>query len=483
MPLVLYNTFSKKEEIFVPKEKNVVRMYTCGPTVYGRPHIGNYSSFLLADLLRRWFEVNGYEVIHAKNITDVGHLLHDAESGDDKIEAEAKRTKKHPLEIAEEYTKMYFEDELALGFLEPKYRPRATEYVPHMKVMIEGLLQKGIAYETDDGIYYSVEKFPAYGKLSGNTLEGISSGARVHVNEKKKHPADFALWKFCVGENAHHVLRWASPGKNLVEGFPGWHIECSAMSGELLGNEIDVHTGGEDNIFPHHECEIAQTEAFYEHHPFVRAWVHRRRIDLAVTAENGKIEKMSKSLGNVLSVPDIVNEGYEPLDLRFLLLSIHYRTRLKFSWKGMEDAKKARRKIMEWMKELETFLVNDDGVSAADVSVWSEKFSEAMNADLNTPAALAVVFDLLSWSRNQKAFSVPGMESLKAFREQVRHTFGCFDATTEDVVPNAVGELLKQREAARKNKDFAESDRLRDAILALGYEVKDTSEGQKTRKL
>ncbi len=356
LALRLYNTLSKKEENFVPFKEGQVTMYTCGPTVYGRPHIGNYSSFLMADLLRRWLETgHGYKVTYAKNITDVGHLIADLDDGEDKIEKEAKTQRADPLAISSMYTKMYLADEESLNFLplDEQFRPRATAYIKQMLAMVKTLVKKGNAYETDDGFYFSVETFPAYGKLSGNTLDTLHAGSRVKVDEAKKHPADFALWKKCVGNNSHHLLRWSyetgervtSEGDDASSGFPGWHIECSAMSSALLGEHIDIHTGGEDNIFPHHECEIAQSECV-SGKTFVNLWLHKRRIDLAG-------EKMSKSLGNVLTIPTIIEKGYSALDLRFYLLSVHYRTNLKFSWEGLDNAKIARRKIVEWMGDTE----------------------------------------------------------------------------------------------------------------------------------
>jgi cysteinyl-tRNA synthetase len=473
--LRLYNTLTKREEDFVSQVKGKVSMYTCGPTVYSRPHIGNYSSFLMADLLRRWLEVEGAAVTHVKNITDVGHLLHDADEGDDKVEKEAAKEKIHPLEIARRYTEQYLEDEKALNFLEPTHRPRATEYVPQMKQIIDTLLEKGNAYVTADGIYFDVSTFPQYGGLSGNTLDNLSAGARVDVNEQKRHAADFALWKFCVGPNEHHVLRWPSPGKSTLEGFPGWHIECSAMSSALLGETIDIHTGGEDNIFPHHECEIAQSESATGKKPFVRMWLHRRRIDL-------EGEKMSKSLGNVLSIPDIVAKGYSPLDIRYYLLSVHYRTNLKFSWKGMDDAKKARKRVTEWMAEVESWKESDETEESEESEEWSQKFAEAMNSDLNTPAALAVIFDAMAWSRNQKGFSKSGLAALKKFIADARHTFGCFESEEKEGIPADVQKLLDSRDEARKAKDFAESDHLRSEIEKHGYTVKDTIDGQKLIK-
>ncbi len=479
MSLHLYNTLTKKEEEFIPLKGKDVGMYTCGPTVYGRPHIGNYSSFLMPDLLRRWLQTSGYNVTHVKNITDVGHLLHDADQGDDKIEREAKKQKSHPLEIARMYTEQYLEDEAALNMLEPDQRPRASETIPEMIAIIQMLLEKENAYETSDGIYFSVESFSGYGKLSGNTLENLSAGARVDVRDEKKHPADFALWKKTVGENAHHILRWDYPsgkiskteGDDASSGFPGWHIECSAMSKKFLGQPFDLHTGGEDNIFPHHECEIAQSECS-EGKMFVKMWLHRRRIDLGA-------EKMSKSLGNVLSIPDISAKGYHPLDLRYYLLSVHYRTNLKFSWKGMDDAKKARRKIVEWMEEVknENHHPASDGKSI-DAPSFIRTFIDAMNADLNTPAALASIFEAMNAYYASRPLNAATLKALIDFMEKARYTFGCFEPE-EQSVPSAVQKLVDERAAARAKKDFQESDRMRDEIKKLGYDVRDVPEGQK----
>ena len=443
-------------------------MYTCGPTVYGRPHIGNYSSFLLGDLLRRWLEVSGYKVTHVKNITDVGHLAGDAVAdaeGADKIERQAKEEKVDPLEIAKKYAAQYLEDEKALNFIEPEHRPLATETIPEMIKMTETLIERGHAYETEDGVYFAVESFPEYGKLSGNTLENLSAGARIEVDEKKKHPADFALWKKCVGENANHILRWDSP---WGEGFPGWHIECSCMSEKFLGSPFDIHTGGEDLIFPHHECEIAQSVGSGDGKPHVAYWIHRRFIDMGDT-------KMSKSLGNVLTLPDIENMGFGPLDLRYYLLSVHYRTNLKFTEKGLEDAHKARRKINEWLREVEE---SDEGNSGnGEIGNWESKFADAMNSDLNTPEALAVVFDLMTWSRTEGSLG-----ACTKIAETISKTFGCFEIESADI-PEDVLELAQKRLDARSAKDFEASDQIRAEILEKGYEVKDTPEGQEIIKM
>jgi cysteinyl-tRNA synthetase len=479
--LRLYNTFSKREEDFQPQKAGVVTMYTCGPTVYGRPHIGNYASFLMADLLRRWLEAgHRLTVKHVKNITDVGHLVADQDEGEDKVEREALKEKVDPLEIAKRYTAQYLDDERALRMLEPAARPKATEYIPQMIEIIEALVKKGNAYEMDDGVYFAVETFPAYGALSGNTLAKLEQGARVSVDEHKRHPADFALWKKCVGANAKHILRWPSP---WGEGFPGWHIECSAMSGALLGQQIDIHTGGQDNIFPHHECEIAQSESAFSKHPFVRYWLHRRRIELGT-------QKMSKSLGNVLTISSIIERGYSPLDLRYYFLSVHYRTNLKFAWKGMDDARKVRLKILDWMDEVAKFSAtaapSPQGTTRRMAENVRERFVADMDSDLNTPAALSEVFGLMNEFYAAQTKKQPlYREDIREIQECIdiiRHTFGCFERE-DTVVPLPVLQLVEARAAARERKDFAESDRLRDEARKLGFEIRDATDGQKVKKL
>ncbi len=494
MALRFYNTLSRSEQEFVPLDPagKRVTMYTCGPTVYGRAHVGNLSSFLMADFLRRWLEAgHDMNVIHVKNITDVGHLVADRDAGEDKIEKQAREefgeiSHDTVLKVARSYEQLYRSDEAALNMLEPWQRPRASEFVDHMKTMIEALLEKGHAYATDDGIYFDVtsKARTPYGSLSGNTLDNLVAGARVEVNDQKRNQADFALWKFCVGNNEHHALRWSSPGKGHPEGFPGWHIECSAMSRAILGDTLDLHTGGEDNIFPHHECEIAQSEAVTGKQ-FVRTWLHKRRIDL-------EGEKMSKSLGNVLVLPDILAKGYSGMDLRYYLLSVHYRTNLKFSWKGMDDARDARRKIAEAFAKVdaraaeETVHATTDAV-AADVRSHLNDFREAMDSDLNAPAAIATLHAVTKLINTLEAkesadYSDADLGALKEFIDLVRATFGCFDSAGEVRIPADVQSLLDERAAARAAKDFAGSDRLRDEIFKRGFTVEDKKSGQQLRK-
>jgi len=478
MSLHLYNTLTKKKEKFTPFIEGRVTIYTCGPTVYSRPHIGNYASFLMADLLCRWLEVLGLHVTHVKNITDVGHLVADSSadaSGEDKIERKAREEKIDPLLIAQKYTDAYLNDEQSLGMREPEFRPRATETIQEMIAIIHILLKSGHAYETGDGIYFSVQSFPGYGKLSGNTLANLGKlveGVRVELTETKRHPADFALWKKCVGVNAIHILRWNFPsGKRVIgagedssAGFPGWHIECSAMSTKFLGERIDIHTGGEDNIFPHHECEIAQSECASSA-PFVRYWMHKRRVNFAS-------EKMSKSLGNVLSLDDIKERGFSPLDLRFLFLSTHYRSHTQFTWKGLEDAKKARHRIAEWLHDVRN---GQESQAMKGVRGYREQFFAAMNDDLNVSAALAVVFDLLSVSRSANTL---GGEDLLSFCLVLERTFACFELESF-AIPEDILALAENREQYRLAGDYAQSDALRAELLKRGFVIEDTVSGPK----
>jgi cysteinyl-tRNA synthetase len=318
MAFQVFDSLSKEKRVFEPLEPGVVRMYNCGPTVYGRVHVGNLRTFLFADTLRRWLEVRGYEVRQVMNITDVGHLLDDADEGEDKIEAQARREKRDPWEISRGFTELFLADVRALGLLEPRARPKASEHVGEMLEIIEGLIAKGYAYEVGGDVYYEVAKFPRYGRLSGNSVAELEAGARIEVRGEKRHPADFALWK----SDPKHLMKWES--RFGPDGFPGWHIECSAMARKHLGDVLDLHTGGEDNVFPHHECEIAQSEAFTGK-PFARYWMHSKFLQV----DGGK---MSKRLGNVWNLDDVKKRGFAPRVLRFALIRGHYRGPLNFTW-------------------------------------------------------------------------------------------------------------------------------------------------------
>ncbi|TAJ09741.1 MAG: cysteine--tRNA ligase, partial [Planctomycetota bacterium] len=339
MSFQVYNTLTKQKEEFRPLEPGVVRMYNCGPTVYSRAHIGNMRTFLLADLLRRWLELAGYDVRQVMNITDVGHLTDDdAGEGEDKIEAQARREKKDPWAISKHYADLFKADLAKLSFRPPHVHPHASEHVPEMLEMIDGLLASGHAYVAGEDVYFDVAKFPRYGRLSGNRVAELEAGSRIAVREEKRNPEDFALWK----SDAAHLMKWKS--RFGEHGFPGWHIECSAMSRKHLGEQLDIHTGGEDNIFPHHECEIAQSEAF-SGKPFARYWMHARFLQV----DGGK---MSKRLGNCYSLDDVVAKGYEPRHLRYCLIRGHYRQPLNFTWGILEECKSALEGLDDFVRRL-----------------------------------------------------------------------------------------------------------------------------------
>ena len=297
MTLHVYNTLTNQKEEFTPLEPGRVRMYNCGPTVYSRVHIGNLRAFLFADLLRRWLEFEGYQVTQVMNITDVGHLTDDADDGEDKLQKQAEKDGLDPMEIARAQSVLFFGDLEKLGCKRAAVYPKATDHITQMLSMIGALIEKGFAYQVGENVYFEVAKFPEYGKLSGNRVEALDAGSRIEVLDEKRSPADFALWK----SDPKHLMKWES--RYGDHGFPGWHIECSAMAREHLGDQIDIHTGGEDNVFPHHECEIAQTEAFTGE-PFAKYWMHTKFLQV----DGGK---MSKSLGNVYTLDDVEERGYD----------------------------------------------------------------------------------------------------------------------------------------------------------------------------
>jgi len=472
--LHFYNTLHRRKQLFRPLTAGEVRMYHCGPTVYKRPHIGNYRAFLFADLLRRWLEANGYAVTQVMNLTDVGHLTDDADEGEDKLQAEAARVQLDPWQIVEEVSRSFFTDLEALGVIPAHHYPRATEHIPEMVVLIEMLLAKGHAYRVGDNVYFDVHSFPDYGKLSGNRVAELEAGARLEINQEKRHPADFALWK----SDPHHLMKWETAfGK---DGFPGWHIECSAMSRRYLGDHFDIHTGGEDNIFPHHECEIAQSECALDG-PFVELWMHTRFLQV----DGGK---MSKSLGNVYSLDDLVERGFIPLDLRFLVLRGHYRSSLNFTWEALTGAKEGRRSLADLWSRLQAdasaVLALDAqaalarAAAAPEVAPFHQEFVTALADDLNTSVAVASLFGLRSavlqgeWSRSTR-------EAAAALLHAADGILGLFDsaAAAGGLSDAEVEELLAARSAAKEAKDFAQSDALRQQLQDAGIIVEDTPQG------
>ena len=469
MTFHVYNTLTKEKAPFMPMEAGIARVYNCGPTVYGRPHIGNYRSFLFADLLRRWLEYTGLEVRQVMNITDVGHLTDDdvADSdGDDKVEKQARKEQRDPFEITRAYTDMFLEDMAALGVREPLARPRATEYIDEMVVMVEQLIEAGHAYRVGGNVYFDVSTYPAYGRLSGNRVEDLVAGSRVEVNEEKRHPADFALWK----SDEAHLMKWDTTFGQ--DGFPGWHIECSAMAKALLGDQIDIHTGGEDNVFPHHECEIAQS-ACANGVPLANVWMHAKFLQV----DGGK---MSKSLGNVYTLPDLVDRGFEPRHLRFALLRGHYRTQINFTWAIMDEI----RARLENLDEVAVLLhrILEGGSSASDPEGGREilaaaisGFEGGMNDDLNAPVALAALESLRKPLLDGQMGKAAALDALD-FYGRANEVFG-FIQVDKQVADAEIEALIAARKAAKEAKDWSAADAARDALTALGIELQDTAEG------
>lgn len=481
MAFFLYDTLTKEKREFKPLHENEVKLYTCGLTVYNFGHIGNFSNYISGDFLKRYLKLAyGYKVTHVRNITDVGHLVDDADSGEDKMLKAAKQQNKDPWEIAKFYTEAFWHDCEKIGLTKPDVEPKATEHIAGMISMIEQLIANGIAYQAADGVYYSVEKFPHYGELSGNKVEDLLAGARVEINTHKQHPADFALWKT---DQPHHAMQWDSP---WGRGYPGWHIECSAMSKEYLGDQLDIHTGGEDNIFPHHECEIAQTEGV-TNKKFVNFWFHKRHLLV-----DGK--KMAKSAGNFYTLETLhlkwVENGFKGTVeesshlFKFLVLSSHYRSKLDFSFAALDAAYKSWERIdLTYQRFLQAQPTENVSGIRAELEKASTHFYLALEDDLNTPDALAALFQYIAVLNS--ALDKDGVSLVE--KEHAESLFGFFfalfavkiDFTTLSEEAKA---LIQARKEAREKKDFALSDVLRDQLLALGVEVKDGKEGIVARR-
>ncbi len=479
MSLTLFNSLGRKKEPFVPLEAGRVRMYHCGPTVYKRPHVGNYRAFLFADFLRRVLERRGYVVTQVMNVTDVGHFTADDEDlGEDSIEREARATGKDPWQVAREITEVFEEDLRRLRAKRPEHRPRATDHVPEMLEIVAALLEKGVAYRAGpDGqnVYFEVSKFPRYGDLSGNRVDALDAGARVEVNPEKRHPADFALWK----SDPKHLMQW--PSAYGPHGFPGWHIECSAMARKYLGDTFDLHTGGEDLIFPHHECEVAQSEAATGK-PFVKTWLHVKFL----LVDGGK---MSKRLGNVWTVDDVVARGFEARHLRFLLQRAHYRTPLNFTWDAMTDAKSAIERLEAFRRDL-AGAKSVEGVAGLEAAVARARaeFDAALDDDLNASAATAALFSLVNEVRGKASSDLASLAPAQA--SALESLLVEFDAVFDVLRPEEVGDaeaneidgLVSEREAARARRDFARADALRDELARRGIVVEDRKGGARWRR-
>ena len=459
MDIYFYNTLTKKKELFKTIEPQKVKMYSCGPTVYKDATIGNMRTNLFQDTLRRVLEYNGYDVKQVMNITDVGHLVSDGDEGEDKMLKSAREEHKTPMEIAEHYTKLFFKDLDRLNVETPEVVCKATDHIKEMLEMVQKIMERGYAYETSTAIYFDVSKLDEYGILSGIKLDEQKSGARVEVDPEKKNPYDFALW---IKAPENHLMKWDSP---WGPSYPGWHIECSAMSTKYLGEEFDIHTGGIDLIPTHHENEIAQNKGACGKIP-AHYWMHGEYLLI-----NGG--KMSKSLGNVYLLDDIVNRGYDPLVYRLFNFSCHYKGKLNFTWEGIESASVALNRLREGYQK---HLAGNTEVSDDVIAEIENKFHQAINDDLNMPLAMSAVWEAVKYQDKS-----PKMAKLL---EKFDTVLGLkITEKKEEKIPQEILDLVEQRKIARQDKNWAESDRLRDLITEKGYSVKDTKDGVEVSKL
>ncbi len=473
--LFVHNSLSRKKEAFKPLNSPFVGMYVCGPTVYGDPHLGHAKSYVSFDLVLRYLRYLGFQVRYVQNITDVGHLTDDADDGEDKLSKQAKKEKLEPMEIAEKYTYKYFRDMDALNVLRPDISPRATGHIPEQISMIEALIKNGNAYEVNGNVYFDVSSDPEYGKLSGRSLEDAESGTRVDVASDKRNPADFALWKKA---DDSHLMKWSSPWGT---GYPGWHVECSAMSNKYLGESFDIHGGGLDNKFPHHECEIAQSEQA-NGKPFAKYWLHNNMVTL-----NG--QKMGKSLGNAISLDQFFSGDHPLLSrswsadvIRFFLLQSHYRSTTDFSEKALAASEAG-------LKNFQTIVLDIDKADAGDgqeidIEAFKASVEANLNDDFNSAMAIATLFDALKAIRKQisENNSPSNLDEfknvLKLFADNVLGIWpgenGSDNASLTDGLVNL---LIELRNDSRAKKDFETSDKIRDQLKEIGVQLKDGKDG------
>jgi cysteinyl-tRNA synthetase len=465
--LYLYNTLTRLKEEFKPIKRGSVGFYHCGPTVYWTQHIGNLRGMLCGDIIVRSLRYFGYKVNHVRNYTDVGHLTSDQDEGEDKMAKAVKRDKETPEKIAEKYIKIFENDTIELNLLEPNKKPQATKHVGDMIKMVKTLLDKGFAYSTDLAVYFDVAKAKNYGQLSGQNLEDKITGAgKGEVNDPgKKHQADFALWFFKAGAHAKALQSWPSPFKsNLAEngqGFPGWHIECSAMSKKILGSTIDMHLGGIEHIPVHHTNEIAQSEAA-NGVKFVNYWLHNEHL----LVDN---KKMAKSEGTSFSLAEVKEKGFSPLDLRYFFLQAHYRSKQNFTWEALASARNGLEHLYNQVREL-------GEVKGKIDKLHKEKFIQALADDFNAPQALAVLQELLKADMPDKNKLATILDFDKVLGLNLA------EILIKEKVPANVKNLVDARNQARQEKNWAESDRLRDEVAKLGYMVEDTKDGQRVIK-
>ena len=465
MDIYFYNTLTRQKDKFIPIDKSEVRIYSCGPTVYKDATIGNMRTNIFQDVLRRVLKYNGYKIKHVMNITDVGHLVSDGDEGEDKMIKSAKEEHKTPLEIAEHYTKLFFQDLKDLNIEMPEIICKATDHIPEMLEYVKKLVENGYAYETSTAIYFDISKLDKYPILSNLDIEEQKAGARVNVDPEKRNPYDFALW---IKAPENHLMKWDSP---WGPSYPGWHIECSAMGQKYLGEQFDIHTGGIDLIPTHHENEIAQSKGACGKIP-ANYWLHGEYLLI-----NGG--KMSKSLGNVYLIKDIKDRGYDPIVYKLLCYSCSYRIKLNFTWEGMEATSKSLERLRNGYK------IHKEGKDKLDeqdrkrLEEIEHNFHEAINDDMNMPLAMSYVWEAVRYNKKSKEIAdlllkFDTVLGLKIDKEQKQQ---------ELEIPKEVLDLVEKRKQARQEKNWEESDRLRNLIKEKGYEVKDTKDGMKIGKI
>ena len=483
--LYITNSLSRTKELFTPLNPGHVGLYVCGPTVYGDAHLGHARPAITYDVLVRLLRQIGYKVRYVRNITDVGHLEHDADEGEDKIAKKARLEQLEPMEVVQEYTERYHEAMRELNVAPPSIEPRASGHIIEQIRLVKTILEAGYAYESNGSIYFDVEKYNKdhhYGVLSGRNLEDTVEGTRsLDGQSDKKAPFDFALWKKASPE---HIMHWPSPWS---EGFPGWHLECSAMSEKYLGAEFDIHGGGMDLMFPHHECEIAQNVASRGKEG-VRYWMHNNMITI-----NGK--KMGKSLGNFITLSDlfsgnnsVLSQAYSPMTIRFFILQAHYRSTLDFSNEALQAASKGLAKVLGAARDLKAMAEGKQaGVASEKVQELYDKAYDALCDDLNTPIALGYIFEAVKLINSAKAGSLKLQDADLALLERMFSEIlfgvlglkdgGASDGKSAEVISGLMDMILEERKEAKANKDWTKSDKIRNSLTSLGITVKDTKDG------
>lgn len=460
MSLKLYNTLTRNKEEFKPLEGNEVRIYTCGPTVYSFAHIGNFRTYVFMDTLRRVLKVNGYKLKHVMNITDVGHLESDADEGEDKMEKAARKENKNPYEIAAFYTDVFLKDMEKLNISRPEIIAKATEHIQDMLEFVKKLVDNGYAYETSTAIYFDISKLDKYPVLSNRNIEDQIAGARVDVDEEKRNPYDFAVW---IKAPENHIMKWESP---WGLSYPGWHLECSAMGRKYLGDQFDIHTGGVDHIPTHHENEIAQSKGFTGKIP-AKTWMHVEFLQV----DNGK---MSKSLGNTYTLEQLKQKGIEPLAYKLFCYTAHYRTKLNFTFESAISTQKALNRLREGYVLHSN---NNEKIEDTIIEEYREKFMNAINDDLNMPLAMGIVWEVIRNQKKSSQFADLLLEFDKVLGLDIQNAEKYIKEQEQIELPEEIKELIEKRKQARENKDWIESDRIRDILKEKGYQIKDTKEG------